>query len=390
MSTAKDDLIAWRRRLHQTPELSGQEVWTAREVAAALERLAPDALVTGLGGQGVIARFGGAEPKLRLMLRCELDGLPIAETNAFAHRSRTAGQGHLCGHDGHMAIVMGVAQALARKRSQHVDVSLLFQPAEETGAGAQAVLDDPRFAMFVPDVAVALHNMPGLPMGQVALRAGAMCCASRGLRIALEGRTAHASQPETGLSPAGAMTEIMAGLQALNVASEPQAVPDRMATVTHAVLGAPTFGVAPGAAEVFVTLRTIHDAGMQDLCDAAQALVQSVSVRHGLTVTWTWHDIFAATRNDAQAAALVRRAVKGRGLDCVNLPQPMRWSEDFGRFGAVAPVALFLLGAGQSTPALHNPDYDFPDALIAVGVAAFLAIIAEVGSDTRGLCTRPR
>ncbi|WP_112323166.1 amidohydrolase [Oceanibium sediminis] len=374
------DLVSWRRALHRQPEISGEEARTAETVCARLQPLKPDALVTGLGGHGVLAQFRGAAPAVRVLVRCELDGLPIAETNSFAHRSEIQGKGHLCGHDGHMAIVMGVAERLAARRIDHADVLLLFQPAEETGAGAKAVLEDPKFAPFTPDIAVALHNIPGLPLGQVQVRPGPVSCASAGLKITLIGKTAHASQPETGLSPAGAMMRIMTGLQELNSPPPATGVPARMATLTHAALGEPTFGVAPGRAEVFVTLRAVRDADMTNLCAQAEGLTRQIAAAAGLRAELSWHDVFHATTNDTDLAALIADAVRGQGIACQDQPHPMRWSEDFGRFGAVSRAALFLLGAGEGTPALHNPDYDFPDALIGTGVSAFLGIIGKCGA----------
>ena len=371
-----DALAAFRRALHRQPEISGEEEQTARRVAKRLQALGPDRLLTGIGGHGVIAQFRGAAPRIRILLRCELDALPIPEQNAFAHVSQVPGKGHLCGHDGHMAILMGVAESLAARRADHADVVLLFQPAEETGAGAAAVLADPAFRDFLPDVSFALHNMPGLPLGQVDLRGGAMCCASRGLKIALTGRIAHASQPETGTSPAAAMMEIMQGLQALNVASAQRgAVPDRMVTLTHARMGEPTFGVAPGEAEIFATLRTIRDDDMAALCNAAEALARDAAAGAGLGLETSYHDVFPAVTNDPALIDTVADAAKAAGLTTRDQPQVMRFSEDFAHFGKVSPAALFLLGAGEDVADLHNPDYDFPDALIGPGIAAFLEII---------------
>lgn len=372
------DLIAWRRFLHQRPELSGDEVNTAAYVQERLRGLAPDALVTGLGGHGVLAQFCGSDPKIRILIRCELDGLPITEINTFEHRSLTEGYGHLCGHDGHMAILMGVAEALSEQRINGLDIVLLFQPAEETGAGAKAVLDTSEFQNYQPDFAISLHNMPSLPLGQIQIKPGPFSCASRGLHITLKGKTAHASQPETGLSPATAMMEIMTGLQALNLPTPAGEIPQKMATLTHARLGDPTFGVAPGSAEIQVTLRTVLDADMDSLIEDANSLVLAACKRAGLQHKQSYHDVFPASTNDPRVAQAIQTAAIDLGIQCQPQPQPMRWSEDFGRFQSVCRSAMFLLGAGEKCPALHNPDYDFPDELIEVGVTAFLGILREL------------
>ena len=184
-----DDLIALRHALHRQPELSGHEADTARLIATHLQATNPDRLVTNLGGHGVAALYDSGQPGPTVMLRAELDALPISEASGVPHASERPGFGHLCGHDGHMAILMGRAGT----RPARGRLVLLFQPAEETGAGARAVLDDPAFAALRPDYAFALHNMPGLPLGAVAVAPGPVSCASVGWRIAVAGREAHAA-----------------------------------------------------------------------------------------------------------------------------------------------------------------------------------------------------
>ena len=182
MLTNRDiaELISFRRDLHRAPELSGAEVATAAAVQRFLAG-GPDHVIAGLGGTGLAAVYDGAAPGPTVLLRAELDALPITEQSTAAHRSAVPGTAHLCGHDGHMAILCGMGRLLQRARPPRGRVVLLFQPAEETGAGAAAVLDDPRFADLAPDAALALHNLPGLPLGHAALISGPACCASRGL-----------------------------------------------------------------------------------------------------------------------------------------------------------------------------------------------------------------
>ncbi|SIS53645.1 amidohydrolase [Phaeovulum vinaykumarii] len=373
------DLTALRHALHAAPDLSGDEGPTAARLGAFLAPLGPAQLIEGLGGTGLAAVFEGAAPGPTLMLRAELDALPIPETNDVPHASRVPGRGHLCGHDGHMAILCAVARVLARRPPLRGRVVLLFQPAEETGQGAAAVLADPRFAALAPDRVLALHNLPGLPLGHVGLVAGPMCCASRGLEITLAGRTAHASMPETGRSPAGALARLIPALTALGTghpAGGALAPGFRLATITHAALGVPSFGISPGTARLMVTLRSLEDAGMARLCAEAEALIRAEAAADGLCPTLSWHDDFAACTNDPGLIAEWRAPCAKAGLPVIEGLGPMRWSEDFGRFGAVAPAALAILGAGETHPQLHNPDYDFPDALIAPGAALFLGAVA--------------
>ena len=371
-------LVAFRRQLHMRPELSGEEEQTAADIVARMEAHRPDQLLHGLGGHGVAAVFDSGQPGPSVLFRCELDGLPIAETGGQDWRSRTPGKAHLCGHDGHMAILLGLATRITGNRPAKGRVILLFQPAEETGAGARAVLADPLFKSVQPDYAFALHNLPGMPLGHAALRDGPMNFASEGLAIRLTGRTSHASQPENGISPAGAMTELVAALPNMPATLGIEAG-KALATLVHARLGEEAFGISPGEALVMTTLRTIDDATQARLMDAAETMAEDVAKKHDLGLSLARSDRFAACANDADAAAAVRAACGALDVPVSESPEPFRWSEDFGLFGSVSKSALFVLGAGEDCTPLHAPDYDFPDALIETGVSLFERI-------ARGLC----
>lgn len=368
-------LTAFRQALHRAPELSGAEAGTARAVVAELTQSRPDRLLTGLGGHGVAAIWEGAEPGPTVLIRCELDALPILETGTVAHRSQVPGKAHLCGHDGHMAIVAGVARGLARQKPRRGRAVLLFQPAEEDGSGAAAVIADPAFAQIRPDLALSLHNYPGLALGHGVVRPGPANCASRGIRIRLTGRTAHAAQPETGLSPGPALAQLIARLPGLGKGGPVTDPAFSLVTVTHARLGEPAFGIAPAEAELWATLRTQTDAGMAALVAATEAAVAEAA--GGLGTSLSYHDIFTACTNAPEAVAVLRAALAAEAIPEGETEVPMRASEDFGRFGALAPAAMLLLGAGEASPSLHNSDYDFPDSLIPVGAALFLRCLAD-------------
>ena len=348
------DFAALRRALHARPELSGEEAETAARIAEALP--APDRVLTGLGGHGVAAIYQGAASGPTLMFRAELDGLPIAETSQAPHRSRIPGKGHLCGHDGHMATLVALAYEFARKRPQRGRAVLLFQPAEETGAGAAAVLADPRFAEIAPDLAFSWHNMPGLPLGHAALAAGPFACASRGLALTLTGRTAHASQPETGVSPMRALARLMPALTALGPggALEPGY---RLVTVTHARLGEPTFGVAPGAADLYATLRTLSDDGMGALVGAAEALIHDTARAEGLGATLRYTDVFAHCENAPAATERLARALTAEG---VPLGAPGRADAPLGGFRPLPPRRHVPAWRGRTRPRAAQPRLRFP------------------------------
>lgn len=370
-------LTAFRHALHRAPDLSRHEVETARAVQAFVADARPDDTLTGLGGHGLALVFRGAAPGPTVMIRCELDGLPITETGGAPYRSARPGWGHLCGHDGHMAILAGLALRLGAQRPARGRVVLLFQPAEEDGSGAAAVLADPRFAALAPDFAFAIHNLPGLPLGAFVLNPGPANCASVGLRLMFAGRTAHAAEPHKAITPAPALASLIPALTALGPGGD--LTPDfRLVTLTHLQMGEPAFGITPGAAELWATLRSLTDAGMAALKAAALQSAETAARAHGLTLTHDWHDDFAACQNDPQATALFRAAVAAEGLPLHPGHGPMRASEDFGRFATRAKTAMAFLGAGEATPPLHAPDYDFPDALIAPALAAFTRLIRDL------------
>lgn len=371
-------LTMLRHNLHRQPEISGEEVQTATRIVHELTRAGADQIWQNLGGYGVAAEFRGAESGPTVLIRCELDGLPIAEESTLPYRSEIDGKGHLCGHDGHMCIVMGVALGLA-KRPVRGRVILLFQPAEETGFGAQAVIDDRRWPEIRPDYAFAYHNVPSRPLGEIGLRDGPANCASRGMQILLNGKSSHAAVPEDGVSPGAAMAHLMQLLPALGSGT----ISDTdfgLSTLTHVRLGAPTFGIAPGEGELRVTLRSMTDKRMESLISETQTIVENIDER--LKVSINWHDVFSTVVNDVEATDIARQAARARGLNIYEMDHPMRWSEDFGRFGLDgAQATMMFLGAGETQPQLHNPDYDFPDALLPLGADFFLTIIDQILSE---------
>ncbi len=367
------ELTAWRRKLHENPEISGEEERTAREVVAFLADTNPDRVLTAMGGHGVAVVFDSGAPGPTLLFRSELDALPIEEISHAPHRSRVPGKSHMCGHDGHTAILAAMARQLARRRPRTGRVVLMFQPAEETGEGAAGVIADPRFGEIAPDFAFSLHNLPGTPLGHVRLKSGVVNCASRGMRIVLSGKTAHSSMPETGVSPMMAVSRLLPALTGLSAAHFSR---DDFALVTvcHVSMGEAVFGIAPGRAEIFCTLRTRLDERMADLVAAAEALVHQEEIA-GLTASVDYHEIFLASLNDPDATAHLRAALDAEGVGHDEAELPMRASEDFGRFGKGAKSAMLFLGSGEKHPQLHNPDYDFPDDLIPIGARIFLRVV---------------
>jgi len=322
--------------------------------------------------------FNAAEAGPSTLIRCELDALPIVEVNQFAHRSKRHGVSHKCGHDGHMAIVTSLGEKLARHRPSSGRVILLFQPAEETGAGAQQVVKDSQFEQIQPDYAFALHNLPGQPLAQVGVKSGSFNCASRGLSIKLIGKTSHAAHPEDGNSPALVISHLIQQLPQLAEKLNGFA----LITVIAASLGAegePAFGTSPGEAKLMLTLRSETDQQMNLLVESVSQVVGLHTAEFGLSFDLSWHDVFHACSNTDKGYQKVVAACDELGVEYTRLQQAYRWSEDFGQLrNAAAEGAMFTLGSGINSPQLHNPDYDFPDQLIPVGRDLFFEIIRSI------------
>jgi amidohydrolase len=372
--TTPSTFIQYRRQLHQQPELSGQETQTAHQLLTWLAAYEPSQIIQNIGGAGSCAIFDSQQAGPSLLFRAELDALPITEKNTFEYASQKAGVSHKCGHDGHMTILLALAAQLHVQPPKRGKVILLFQPAEEIGAGAALVLADERFIALQPDYVYALHNLPGYPLGEVLWRDGAFAAASAGLVLELQGKTSHAGHPEQGLNPAAALSELLRDLPEL-----PQQLGAAfgLITIVGCQLGERNFGISAGEGSLACTIRAFEQAPFEKIQQAALDLAKSIAEEHGLDWSFSWHEAFAAVENLPQCNQKVAAAAQKLGYAQQQVAKPFRWSEDFGLFTQKYPGSLFGLGAGEDCPALHHPDYDFPDALIEHGSKLFFEIIQE-------------
>lgn len=354
-----------RLSLHSCPEPANREQTTAAIVETFLRSYGPDLLVNRLGGHGLAAVYEGQGDGPTVLIRAELDALAIEEPDG--ENEVEAYAAHRCGHDAHMTMVAGLAPLLHRERPQRGRVVLLFQPAEETGEGAARVIDDPQFQQLRPDVAFALHNLPGFPIGAVVARAGTFCSASVGMRVTFHGRSSHAGEPEKARSPGLAIARLIEELPTLK-RERTEELPYRLATVTHATLGRESFGTTPGSGELRATLRAGSSEGLRQLCDEAEAKVCALANKHRLTVDIDWQEGFPDTRSDPELVDELMEACAAVPTAVHKIDHAFRWSEDFGHFGRICPLLFYGLGIGEEAVGLHAPTYTFPDECLEVGV----------------------
>lgn len=370
-------LLDLRKALHKYPELSNAEEKTAKIISDFIEnKLDTDKSIKNIGGHGLAFVYEGQKDGPAIAFRCELDALPIAEKNRFDYRSESGNVSHMCGHDGHMTVLAGLAAVLSKHRPGKGKVVLLFQPAEENGEGALRMIQDEQFQQLRPDLIFALHNLPGYPLHKIILKTGVFSCASRGMIVKLTGQTSHAAHPEKGRSPAQAIAEIIHSLNELPQRDE--ASEDfSLATLTYTRLGEMAFGTTPGKADIMVTLRAYGDEQLQSFSDSIEKIVKTIAINHKLHYEINWQDEFAASVNNEQAVDIIRSAAKSCGLEIYHRTRPFRWSEDFGHFTKEFKGALFGIGAGVNHPELHQDDYDFPDILIETSVDLLYQIVQE-------------
>lgn len=370
-------LISLRKTLHKYPEVSLDEKETAKRIISFLENYPPDEIKTEVGETGILAIYKGAKPGKTVLFRCELDALPIEEINTFEHKSIIEGVSHKCGHDGHMAILCGLATQLHLQRPETGNVVLLFQPAEEDGRGAVRVYADPKFKSLKPDFVFALHNLPRYDQNQIVVKNNTFTCAVNSIIIKLKGRTSHAGEPEKGINPALALAEIT---HAFQQQIQADITKDNFCLISsiYIKMGKKAYGISAGAGETHFTVRTDKNEQMKKIEAALEDTARKIAQKHQLDCTIKWKQNFHANENNTEAVDYVRKAAASNNFDLLEKESPFTWGEDFGIFTQEYAGAMFGLGAGTDTPALHNPDYDFPDAIIPTGVAIFHQIAKQI------------
>lgn len=370
-------LIAFRRDLHAHPELAFDEHRTAALVADALADLGLE-VHRGIGGTGLVGVLKVGISDRRIGLRADMDALSIHEETGLPWASRNPGVFHGCGHDGHVAMLLGAARHLAASRDFDGTVHFIFQPAEEGHGGGRAMVEDGLFERFPCDRVFALHNWPDLPAGTIATRPGPIMAAADKFEIVIEGRGGHAAMPHKTPDAILAASHMVTQLNEL-VSRRIPPMSSAVLSVTQ-IAGGSSHNVLPATVRIVGTVRTFDIAVQDKIEESLRQVAEGVALASGTRAAVTYHRYYPATINDAGAAeeALAAAATVATAQLA---PQPAFTSEDFGFMLQVCKGAYIWLGQGRgegvSDVPLHNPQYDFNDAVLATGIRLHVALVEQ-------------
>ena len=376
-----DEITAWRHDFHRHPELLYDVERTAAAVAERLRSFGLDEVVTGIGRTGVVGVIRGRDGgngKV-IALRADMDALPIREKTGKPYASTVPGKMHACGHDGHTAMLLGAARYLAETRNFAGTAVLIFQPAEEGGAGARAMIDDGLMTRWKIDEVYGMHNMPDLAVGKMATRAGPIMAATDEFTFAITGVGGHAARPHRTVDPVIVGTQLVQALQTI-VSRSVDPIESAVLSVTRFHAGEATNVIAE-TCEVAGTVRTLKPE-IRDLMEARiRAIAAGVAAAHGAGIEVDYDRNYPVTRNHADAAAFaasVAASVVGDANVDADAP-PVMGGEDFSYMLEERPGAFIFIGNGDSA-GLHNSAYDFNDEAIPVGCSYWARLVEEAMS----------
>ncbi|MGI3186621.1 M20 aminoacylase family protein [Nioella aestuarii] len=375
LAEMQPEIAGWRRHLHQHPELMYEVHETAAFVVDRLKEMGVTDITPGIGKTGVVAVIKGkTDTKGRVIgLRADMDALPIHEASGVDYASQTPGKMHACGHDGHTSILLGTAKYLAETRNFDGTVVLIFQPAEEGGAGGKAMCDDGMMDRWGIQEVYGLHNMPGLPTGEFAIRPGALLASSDEFEIVVTGKGGHAAAPHMAVDTTLVASQIVVSLHSI--------VSRNVDPIKRVVLTVGTFETDSTASNVIAhsarlngTVRTLDPEYRTMAEERVRQVAESTAAAFGATAEVTWTPGYPATINhedETRYAAEAAAAVAGRVIDDVD---PIMPSEDFAYMLEERPGAYIFLGNGD-TAMCHHPAYVFDDDAIPAGCSFFAELV---------------
>lgn len=375
----QQEVAEWRRTLHGMPELGFEVHRTAAFVADKLRSFGCDQIVTGIGRTGVVGLIRGKSAGPTTGLRADMDALPIDEDSGKPWTSTSLGKMHACGHDGHTAMLLGAAKYLCETRKFSGQIAVIFQPAEEDGGGGQVMVQDRLMERFDISRVFAMHNLPGLPLGQFALRPGAIMAETLEFVITVVGKGGHAAGPHRTVDPIVIGSQIVGALQTI-VSRNTDPLDNLVLTVTKFHAGT-ALNIIPGSAELAGTVRSLRGAVTEETRKRIQAICDGQAASFGATVEITFIPSYPVTFNHARETGFAQ-GVAGKivGASMVDGDiAPAMGGEDFSYMLEARPGAMIWIGNGNSA-GLHNAAYDFDDEAIPFGISYWVALAESVSS----------
>jgi amidohydrolase len=374
----ESEITGWRRSLHARPELLYEVQETAAFVAQKLRAFGCDMVETGIGRTGVVGVIKGTGPGRSIALRSDMDALPIEEETGAPYASQKPGMMHACGHDGHMAMLLGAAKHLCETRDFPGTVNVIFQPAEEGGAGARAMIEDGLFDRFETDAVYGMHNLPGMPVGSFGVRPGAIMASTDEFILTIDGRGGHAAIPQLSRDPILAGSALVQALQQV-VARNADPLDSLVLSVTQFHAGF-VHNVIPDTAEVSGTVRSLSANGRALAETRIREICAGIAAAQGLAIEVEYNRNYPVTVNDAAEAARcgdIAAEVAGDAQVDIAAP-PLMAGEDFSYMLEKRPGAFIFIGNGPSA-SLHNARYDFDDRALVYG-ASYWVELARVAT----------
>ncbi|TRC97945.1 amidohydrolase [Mesorhizobium sp. WSM4303] len=370
----QDEVAGWRRHLHQTPELNFDVFKTAAFVTEKLKEFGCDDVVTGLGKTGVVGIIHGRKGDgATIGLRADMDALPINEITGKPYASTVPGKMHACGHDGHTAMLLGAAKYLTETRNFAGSVAVIFQPAEEGGGGGNEMVKDGMMERFDISRVFGMHNMPGLPVGQFAIRPGPIMAATAEFTITVKGRGGHAAMPHGTIDPIVIASQLVGALQTVaSRSTDPVEAVVVSVTKFHA---GDAYNVIPETAEIAGTVRTLKKEIAKKSEERIRAICDGIATAFGATIAVDYDANYPVTFNDPEEtvfASDVAASVAG-DTQVHRAIQPVMGGEDFSYMLEARPGAFIFIGNGE-TAGLHHPAYDFNDEVIPHGMSYWVKL----------------
>ncbi|MBF0313647.1 MAG: amidohydrolase [Oligoflexia bacterium] len=373
-------MTSWRREFHQCPEVGMEEKLTSKKIETILKSMPVDEVVTAIAGTGVVAVIKGKHPSKQgnnyraIGLRADIDALPLQENGTPFYKSKHPGIMHACGHDGHMAMLLGATQELAHSRDFAGNVYAIFQPGEEGFFGAQKMIEEGLFDRFPMDAIFGMHGWPDLPLGEFGLAPGAIMANSDELYITITGKGGHGAQPHHSPDPIVALSELILSLQTI-VSRRINPHTPAVISITEVHSGT-THNIIPATARLSGTARSLSSDVREFLKASIFQIAEGIAAIHNVKIDINYVYGYPVTINSERETTLCKEVISS----IISHPQQLHYpvpaslgGEDFSYFAEKVPACYIHLGIGTPSP-LHHPDFDFPDEALAIGAKYWITL----------------